>query len=64
MHFYQHLSLHDNLKKFARLEFWHKMTYFDQIMLCAKIYITIKIFLFVNLQQIQLFLINQLCPNF
>ena len=33
-------------------------------MLCAKIYITIKFFLFVNLQQIKLFQINQLCPNF
>ena len=33
------------------LKFWHKRAYFDQIMLCAKIYITIKFFLFVNIQQ-------------
>ena len=51
-------------KSLRVLKFWHKMAYFDQIMLCAKIYITIKIFLFVNLQQINLFLINQLCSNF
>ena len=52
------------LKSLRVLKFWHKMAYFDQIMLCAKIYITIKFFLFVNLQQIKLFQINQLCPNF
>ena len=52
------------LKSLRVLKFWHKMAYFDQIMLCAKIYITINFFLFVNLQQIKLFQINQLCPNF
>ena len=52
------------LKSYRVLKFWHKMAYFDQIMLCAKIYITINFFLFVNLQQIKLFQINQLCPNF
>ena len=51
-------------KSLRVMKFWHKMAYFDQIMLCANIYITIKIFLFVNLQQIKLFLINKLCPNF
>ena len=51
-------------KSLRVLKFWYKMAYFAQIMLCAKIYITIKFFLFVNLQQIKLFLINQLCPNF
>ena len=48
-------------KSLRVLKFWHKMAYFAQIMLCAKIYITNKFFLFVNLQQIKLFLINQLC---
>ena len=52
------------LKSLRVLKFWHKMAYFDQIMLCAKIYITINFFLFVNLQQIKLFQINQLCPIF
>ena len=31
-------------KSFRVLKFWHKMAYFDQIMLCAKIYITINFF--------------------
>ena len=33
------------LKSLRVLKFWHKMAYFDQIMLCAKIYYNNQIFL-------------------
>ena len=52
------------LKSLRVLKFWHKMAYFDQIMLCAKIYITINFFLFVNLQQIKLFQIKPTVSQF
>ena len=51
-------------KSLRFLKFGHKMAYFEQIMMCANIYVTIKKFLFANLQQIKLFQVKQFCLNF
>ena len=51
-------------KSLRVLKFGHEMAYFEQIMLCANIYVTIKKNLFANSQQIKLLQINQFCLNF
>ena len=64
IHFNRDFTIHDIPKKLRVLKFRHKMAYFEQIMLCANIYVTIKIFLFANLQLIKLFQVKQFCLNF
>ena len=66
MHFHRYFTftIHDIPKSLRVQKFWHEMAYFEQIMLCANIYITIKKILFANSQQIKLFQTNQFCLDF